>query len=64
MNSTVKKVFLIRKSHHKGLLLLPGLEATMAELGGGVDELEVDLLQSAAAGLDQQRLEEDFYERS
>lgn len=29
----------------------------MTELGGGVDELEVDLLLSAPAGLDQQRLE-------
>lgn len=29
----------------------------MTKLGGGVDELEVDLLQSAAACLHQQRLE-------
>lgn len=29
----------------------------MAKLGGGVDELEVDLLQSAATRLHQQRLE-------
>lgn len=28
----------------------------MTELGGGVDELEVDLLQSTTAGLHQQRL--------
>lgn len=31
----------------------------MTELGGGVDELEVDLLQGAAVGLHQQRLEEE-----
>lgn len=27
----------------------------MTELGGGVDEFELDLLQSTAAGLDQER---------
>lgn len=31
----------------------------MTELGCGVDELEVDLLQSTAASLHQQRLEEN-----
>lgn len=35
-------------------LLLAGLEATVAELGGGVDELHLDLLECATAGLGQQ----------
>merc|ERR1719440_1640369 len=33
------------------LLLLLGLEATVAQLGGGVDELQSDLLVQGAAGL-------------
>jgi hypothetical protein len=33
-----------------------GLEATVAELAAGVDELEVDLLQRALLGVHQQRL--------
>lgn len=43
-------------SYHERLLLLHGLEAAVTELGGGVDELEVDLLQSTTARLHQQRL--------
>lgn len=43
-------------TYHEHLLLLHSLEAAVAKLGGGVDELEVDLLQGAAAGLHQQRL--------
>lgn len=35
-------------------LLLVGLEAAVAKLGGGVHKLELDLLQRAAAGLRQQ----------
>mmetsp|Transcript_11509 Transcript_11509/g.20409 ORF Transcript_11509/g.20409 Transcript_11509/m.20409 type:complete len:340 (-) Transcript_11509:325-1344(-) len=35
-------------------LLLAGLEATVTELGGGIDELELDLLQGIAAGLGDQ----------
>merc|ERR1711937_108491 len=38
------------------LLLLGGLEATVAELGGSVDELELDLLQGLAAGVLQEGL--------
>lgn len=45
------------KSYHERLLLLHGLEAAVAKLGGGVDKLEVDLLQGTAAALHQQRLE-------
>lgn len=33
-----------------------GLEATMSKLGGGVDQLEGDLLQSNTLGVDEQRL--------
>lgn len=45
------------KSYHERLLLLHCLEAAVTELGGGVDELEVDLLQGTTAGLHQERLE-------
>lgn len=44
------------QAYHEGLLLLHGLEASVTKLGGGVDELEVDLLQRTTAGLNQQRL--------
>mmetsp|Transcript_2384 Transcript_2384/g.5147 ORF Transcript_2384/g.5147 Transcript_2384/m.5147 type:complete len:393 (-) Transcript_2384:57-1235(-) len=37
---------------HEGVLLLLGLEAAVAELGGGVDELEVDRLVALGAGHD------------
>jgi len=43
---------------HELLALLAGLEATVAELGGGVDELELDVLQSRALGVGQQGLAE------
>lgn len=43
-------------AHHESLLFLGCLEATMSELGSGVDELEVDLLQSTTVGLHKQRL--------
>jgi len=36
---------------HELLLLISSLETTMTELGGSVDELELDLLLSTAAGL-------------
>ena len=36
---------------HEGHLVLRGLEATVAELGAGVDELEVDLLEGLALGV-------------
>lgn len=45
------------KSYHERLLFLHSLEAAVTELGGGVDELEVDLLQGTTAALHQQRLE-------
>lgn len=35
-------------------LLLAGLETTVSELGGGVDELHLDLLEGGTAGLGQQ----------
>ena len=43
---------------HKLGLLLRSLEAAVAELGRGVDELEVDLLLGAARGLGKERLAE------
>jgi hypothetical protein len=36
------------KTNGKSLLLLVSLEASVAELGGSVDKLEVDLLQGLA----------------
>eukprot|EP00080_Pristionchus_pacificus_P000700 PDM60720.1 hypothetical protein PRIPAC_54526 [Pristionchus pacificus] len=36
---------------HEGLLLFGGLEASVAELGRGVDELEGDLLESNTLGI-------------
>ena len=41
---------------HEGGLVLGGLEPSVAELGAGVDELEVDLLQSSLLGVGQERL--------
>ena len=41
---------------HVALALLAGLEATVAELGAGVDELEGDLLGGRAGGALVQRL--------
>lgn len=38
-------------AHHEGHFLLGSLEATMAKLGGGVDELELDGLLGLAAGV-------------
>lgn len=43
---------------HEGALLGGGLEATVTELAGGVDELEVDLLQAGTAGVGDQGLAE------
>ena len=43
---------------HELLLLLGSLETTVTELGGGVDELEVDLLDSLAGGLGAEGLAE------
>ena len=41
---------------HEGSLLLVGLEPAVAELGGGVDELELHVLQSSLLGVGQQTL--------
>lgn len=43
-------------THHEGLLLVHSLETAVTKLGGGVDELEVDLLLSTTARLHQQGL--------
>lgn len=45
-----------RQTHHEGLLLVHGLETSVTKLGCCVDELEVNLLQSATARLHQQGL--------
>ena len=41
---------------HEGSLVLGGLEPSVAELGAGVDELEVDLLQGPLLGVGQEGL--------
>merc|ERR1719323_1071009 len=41
---------------HEGGLVLGGLEPSVAELGAGVDELEVDLLKSPLLGVSEERL--------
>ena len=41
---------------HEGGLVLGGLEPSVSKLGAGVDELEVDLLQSPLLGVGEQRL--------
>ena len=43
---------------HEGSLLRMGLEPAVTELGGGVDELEVDDLHGPLLGVGQQRLAE------
>ena len=42
----------------EALLLLGGLEATVTELGGGIDELEFDLLESGTGLLGEEGLTE------
>lgn len=44
---------------HEGSLVCWGLETTMSKLGGGVDELKVDLLKGSTLGVDQQRLKQN-----
>ena len=46
---------LLQRTHEGGLLGV-GLESSVTELGGGVDELEVDDLQSPLLGVGQQGL--------
>merc|ERR1719512_165796 len=41
---------------HESSLVLGGLEPSVAELGAGVDELEVDLLESPLLGVGEERL--------
>merc|ERR1719362_1722251 len=41
---------------HEGSLVLGGLEPSVAELGAGVDKLEVDLLKSPLLGVGEERL--------
>ena len=45
----------LERSHESGLLGV-GLEPSVTELGGRVDELEVDVLQGPLLGVGQQRL--------
>jgi len=54
-SSTLLGLVLLERTH-EGILLFVGLEATVSKLARGVDELEVDLLESPSLCLDQQRL--------
>jgi len=49
---------IVLAASEEALLLLGGLEATMSELGGGIDELESDLFQSGTGLLGEQGLAE------
>lgn len=44
------------QTHHEGPLLVGSLEATVAKLGGGVDEFQLHGLQSFSACVDQKGL--------
>jgi len=52
------ELFLLEWSHELSLLL-DGLESTVTELGGGIDALEVDLLQVLSLVVNQERLSEE-----
>jgi hypothetical protein len=49
-------LLVLLEGSHEGHLVLRGLEATVTELGTGVNELEVDLLESATLSVHQQGL--------
>merc|ERR1711964_720048 len=53
-----RRLLLVLHRSKELLLLVAGLEASVAELGGGVDELELDLLQRLAARLGHKGLPE------
>ncbi len=42
---------------HEGVLVRRGLEATVTELGAGIDELQLDVLERLSLGVDQERLD-------
>ena len=48
---------LLEWTHERGLLSV-GLEPSVAKLGSGINELEIDLLQSSLLGVSKQRLPE------
>ena len=48
---------LLERTHERGLFSV-GLEPSVAKLGGGINELEIDLLQSSLLGVSKQRLPE------
>merc|ERR1712188_209754 len=55
-STTGSDLLLLLGRSHELDLLLRSLEAAMTELGGSVDELELDLLLRIARGLHEQRL--------
>ena len=48
---------LLQRTHERRLLGV-GLEPSVTKLGGGINELEIDLLQSSLLGVSKQRLPE------
>jgi hypothetical protein len=58
MRTQVLLLLVLLEGSHEGDLVLVGLEATVSELAGRVDEFERDLLQGALLGVNQQGLPE------
>jgi hypothetical protein len=58
MRTRVLLLLVLLEGSHEGDLVLVGLEATVPELAGRVDEFERDLLQGALLGVNQQGLPE------
>jgi len=49
--SLVEVNLLLLAGSQESVLLLLGLEASVSELGTGIDELEIDFLQSRSLGV-------------
>jgi hypothetical protein len=58
MRTLLLLLLVLLEGSHEGDLVLVGLEATVPELAGSVDEFERDLLQGALLGVNQQGLPE------
>lgn len=63
-NNTFSNLFsssslLLLASSEESILFVDGLESTVTNLTGGIDELQVDLFKSSSAGLRNQALSED-----
>lgn len=63
LDANGSELFLLEWSHELSLLL-DGLESTVTELGGGIDALEVDLLQVLSLVVNQEWLSEEDWSLS